>query len=151
MFTPPPVQQPQAQPGLQQLFVIRLRHARAADVAGTVNALYGRASAPGEIGGGQRGTLSNRLRQNIVPPQPSQLPSRLPMGVTAPVGGREAQLAGETTIVPDAGSNSLLVRASASDFELIRAAVQELDVRPLQVLIEVVIAEARRDRRLDSA
>lgn len=148
-FTPPPVQQPQSQPGAQQLFVIKLRHARAADVAQTVNALYGRASALGEIGGGQRGTLSNALRQNIVPPQPTTPPSALPPGIVSPTGNRVAQLAGETTIVPDANSNALLVRASAADFELIRAAVQELDVRPLQVLIEVIIAEVRRDRGLD--
>jgi general secretion pathway protein D len=57
-----------------------------------------------------------------------------------------AMLTGEVTIVPDAGTNSLLIRSSASDFELIQAAVQQLDVRPLQVLIQVLIAEVRRDR-----
>ena len=55
-------------------------------------------------------------------------------------------LTGDVTIVPDPRSNSLLIRASSSDFELINAAVDVLDVRPLQVLIEVLIAEARRDR-----
>jgi general secretion pathway protein D len=39
-----------------------------------------------------------------------------------------------------------LVRASQNDFELIQAAVEILDIRPLQVLIEVMIAEVRRDR-----
>jgi general secretion pathway protein D len=57
------------------------------------------------------------------------------------VAGKSAAFTGETTIVPDAGTNSLLVRANANDFELIQAAVKQLDVRPLQVLIEVVIAE----------
>ncbi len=38
------------------------------------------------------------------------------------------------------------MRASQSDFDLVRAAVSELDIRPLQVLIEVMIVEARRDR-----
>ena len=40
------------------------------------------------------------------------------------------------------------MRALPADFELINAAVAQLDVRPLQVLIEVVIAEVRRDRSL---
>jgi type II secretory pathway component GspD/PulD (secretin) len=48
------------------LFVIRLRHARAADVAATVNALYGRASALGERGAPP--TLNEELRENRIPP-----------------------------------------------------------------------------------
>jgi len=40
----------------------------------------------------------------------------------------------------------LLVRASEQDFDVIRDAVDQLDIRPLQVLIEVLIVEARHDR-----
>ena len=50
-------------------------------------------------------------------------------------------------IVPDARTNSLLIRASQADYETIRQAILQLDVRPLQVLIEVLIAEVRRDRQ----
>jgi general secretion pathway protein D len=121
-----------------ELFVIRLRHARASDVAATINALYGRAGAVGEIGA-RPATLRDELRQQQLPP----LGSAHPQQVSA---GRAAQLEGEVTIVPDQGTNSLLVRASRQDFELIEAAVEQVDVRPLQVLIEVLIAEVRRDR-----
>jgi general secretion pathway protein D len=130
--------------GAIELFVIRLRHVRAADVAATVNALYGRASALGELtSGGRGGTLDESLRQNVVPPQTSGIAPLAPAGS---VSSRPATLTGEVTIVPDPGSNSLLIRAGRTDFELIQTAVQQLDVRPLQVLIEVVIAEVRRDR-----
>lgn len=136
---PPAPQQPARPPaGQPAVFVIRLRHARAADVAATVNALYGRAGALGERG--TPPTLNEELRENRIPPA----------GIEPPVGGilpgRAAQLTGEVTIVPDPGTNSLLIRASQEDFELIQAAVREVDVRPLQVLIEVVIAEVRKDR-----
>jgi general secretion pathway protein D len=57
-------------------------------------------------------------------------------------------LSGELTIVADSRGNSLLVRANAQDIELIRAVVDALDVRPLQVLIEVMVAEVRRDRSI---
>jgi general secretion pathway protein D len=128
-----------------ELFVIHLRHAKAAEVAATVNALYGRASALGEIGQRNEPTLSNGLTQNQVPPGAApQIPQAVPG-----VSGQSATLTGETTIVPDARANSLLIRATRSDFALIQAAVNELDVRPLQVLIEVLIAEVRRDRSLD--
>jgi general secretion pathway protein D len=133
-----------------QLYVIRLRHARAADVAATVNALYGRVSALGESAvGGARGagpTLAQELQQNVLPPQASaSLAPPAPQAVSG-TGGRAAVLSGETTIVPDPGTNALFIRASRPDFDLIQAAVKELDIRPLQVLIEVIIAEVRRDR-----
>jgi general secretion pathway protein D len=127
--------------GPPALFVIRLRHARAPDVAATVNALYGRASALGERGAPP--TLNEELRGNRVPPAGAERPTE------AVLPGRAAQLTGEVTIVPDLGTNSLLIRASQEDFDLIQAAVREVDVRPLQVLIEVVIAEIRKDRSLD--
>lgn len=130
---------PRREAGFPELFVIRLTHARASDVAATVNALYGRAGALGERNGPGE-TLSEQLRQNLVPA------GGAPPQAAAGAAGRVASLQGEVTIVPDAGTNSLLIRASRSDFELIRAAVQEVDVRPLQVLIEVTIAELRRDR-----
>jgi general secretion pathway protein D len=57
----------------------------------------------------------------------------------------QAELQAPVTIIPDASTNSLLIRATEQDFELIRQAVEQMDVRPLQVLIEVVIAEIRRD------
>jgi general secretion pathway protein D len=127
--------------GAIELFVLRLRHARAADVAATVNALYGRGGALGELGE-RPPTLRDELRGHQVPP----LGAEQQGGAPAVTGGRTAALAGDVTIVPDPGTNSLLIRASREDFELIEAAVAELDVRPLQVLIEVLIAEVRRDR-----
>lgn len=123
-----------------ELFVIPLRHARAVEVAATVNSLYGRTSALGEQGEGAR-TLSEDLRnrQVTVPPAPGV---QLAPGAVTP----NATFAGDVTIVPDARANTLLVRASPSDFGLIQAAVKAIDVRPLQVLIEVLVAEIRTDR-----
>jgi general secretion pathway protein D len=126
--------------GAVQLFAIHLRHARAADVAVTVNALYGRASAVGEIGASPQ-TLDAQLKQNLIPSGQVSTPA----AVTS-LAGRVAVLSGDVTIVPDPRSNSLLIRATQSDFELIQAAVDVLDIRPLQVLIEVMIAEVRRSR-----
>lgn len=135
--------------GDPRLYVIRLSHARAADVAATVNALYGRASAFGELGSGSPMTLSDQLALNrqssfAAVAAPPQMP-----GVPAPVVGRPATLSGETTIVSDASTNSLLIRANPGDYELIAAAVKELDVRPLEALIEVIVAEVQRDRALE--
>lgn len=124
-----------------QLFVIRLHHARAADVAATVNALYGKASALGEPGSGQPATLSQQLEANHVPSSGAPPPEASSPAVVS----HSATFSGDVTIVPDARSNSLLIRASQHDYALIQAAVDQLDTRPLQVLIEVVIAEVQRN------
>jgi general secretion pathway protein D len=128
-----------------EVFVIRLKHAKAADVSSTVSALFGRASALGELGA-RPPTLSRELLTQQVPPG---IPGAPPNPAVPPsVSGttRSAAFAGEVTIVPDPRANSLLIRASRQDFTLIEAAVQQIDVRPLQVLIEVLIAELRKDR-----
>ena len=129
-----------------QLFVIRLKHARASDVAATVNLLFG---AGGEFSGRaglSTGTLSDELRRNVVPsggaaPPPTVGAAATPGGVTRP-----ATLSGPVTIVPDELTNSLLIRASQVDYDVLRQGVEQLDIRPLQVLIEVMIVEARHDR-----
>jgi general secretion pathway protein D len=121
------------------LHVIRLKHARAADVAATINLLFG-GSGAFTGGSGMGGTLSDELRGQLVPPaRPDQ-----PAGQHA--GGGGAAFAGDVTIVPDELTNSLLVRATEEDFATLLAAVEQVDIRPLQVLIEVLIVEARRDR-----
>jgi general secretion pathway protein D len=137
----PPVRQ---DTGVVQLFVIRLRHARASDVAATVNLLFG---AGGEFSGRAglaTGTLSDELRRNVVPQvgAPSgQQPSARPPD-------RPSALSGSVTIVPDELTNALLIRASQGDYDVLKAAVDQLDIRPLQVLIEMLIVETRHDRSL---
>ena len=129
------------------LTVFRLRHARAADVAGTLSALYG--ASGGDVSGALPGTLSEELRRNLVAPSGAEARAAAARPSPGDTGGlRRAVLEGAVTVVPDPFTNALLIRATLRDAELIRAAVQELDVRPLQVLIEVVVVEARRDRQL---
>ncbi len=132
---------PREEQGAVELFVIRLKHARAADVAATVNLLFGGSGAFSGSAGLSTGTLSDELRRQQVPPQ----------GATPAPGGAEparrpANLSGDVTIVPDELTNALLIRCTPADFEVLKAAVDQLDIRPLQVLIEVLIIEARHDR-----
>src|SRR5207247_8206475 len=87
-----------------QLFVIRLKHARASDVAATVNLLFG---AGGEFSGrtgSAAATLSDELRRNVVPPAGAPPPG--PSAPAAAPGTKPAALAGPVTIVPDELTNS---------------------------------------------
>jgi general secretion pathway protein D len=138
---PAPRTQAQQQ-AVPELFMISLKHARAADIAMTINALYGREPSFGAFPG-RPSTLSDELRANQVPPTGPPPPQAVPG-----TAGRSAALTGDLTIVPDNRANTLVVRANRTDFDLINALVQQLDVRPLQTLIEVLVAEVRRDRSL---
>lgn len=49
----------------------------------------------------------------------------------------------ELLIIADAGTNSLIIKATEPDYFRIKAIVEELDSTPQQVLIEVIIAEVK--------
>ena len=98
----PPTAEAGSTPAPIQLYVLHLRHAKATDVAATVNSLYGRSSARGEVGA-NKPTLDQALRQNLVPPVDSSVPA--PM---RPVTQLVAELSGDVTIIPDPRTNNLL-------------------------------------------
>jgi general secretion pathway protein D len=123
--------------GSTQLFVIHLKHANAADVAATVNMLYG-GSGSFSGAGLSTGTLSDELRRTSA--------ATMSGGSAAAPNNQQALPAGGAVIVPDARTNSLLIRTTEANFALLQEAVAQLDTRPLQVLIEVLIVEARRDK-----
>lgn len=123
--------------GTPELSVIALKHARASDVASTINSLFPRGAASVAQQGSSRlpgFTDDVRLGQAGQQEQP----------VTN--GARSASLTGELTIVPEPKTNSLITRANRQDFELVQSIIKQIDVRPAQALIEVLIVEARRDR-----
>jgi type II secretory pathway component GspD/PulD (secretin) len=64
-------------------------------------------------------------------------------------GGALSNTAGDIRIIAEESSNSLLIRANAEDWALVQQIVQGVDLRPLQVLIEVTIAEVQRRRDLN--
>ncbi len=129
-----------------QLFVYRLKHAKAARLAATLQSLYGgRAADPNAYGLSSR-PLSDQLRATQIPPLNIDT-----IGRSAPTAAvvLPGSVQGEVQIVPDETTNSLLIRAQTADYETIRQAIDALDLRPLQVLIEVLIAEVRHSTTFD--
>jgi general secretion pathway protein D len=129
-----------------RLYVHHLKHARAARMAATLQAIFGgSATGVAPVEGLSQIPLSERLRGQAIAPAGDSAVSVAPPAPAAARGVQplQAQLRGNIQIVPDETTNALLVRALPSDWETIRAAVEAMDLRPLQVLIEVVIAELR--------
>jgi general secretion pathway protein D len=132
-------------PDARALYIYRLNHARAPVLAQTLQTLFGGPIIAGAAQAG-RTTMTQQLRAMEM--QMQQRPGQGPVIITQPTVAR-AELEANITIVPDEVTNSLLVRATPADWQIVQQALQALDLRPLQVVIEVVIAEVRRNNELD--
>ncbi|MEP6999050.1 MAG: secretin N-terminal domain-containing protein [bacterium] len=132
-----------------QLFVYRLKHARAPRLASTLQALYGaRAGDLSSSSGLSDRQLTEQLRSTRVPMLNIDTIGRGAASSPA-LAAVLGNVVGEVQIVPDETTNSLLIRAQAADYPTIRQAIDLLDIRPLQVFIEVLIAEVRRTQSFD--
>ncbi|MEO5814685.1 MAG: secretin N-terminal domain-containing protein [Gemmatimonadaceae bacterium] len=135
-----------------QLYVYRLKHARAPRLAATLQTLFGgrypESSYASSSSMNDR-QLSDALRATRIAPLNLDTLGR---GANAAALGASNVIvapAADVQIVPDETTNSLLIRAQPSDYASIRQAIDALDLRPLQVFIEVLIAEVRRTTSLD--
>jgi general secretion pathway protein D len=138
-------------------YVIPLKYAAAEDLAAALGRVYG-----SSVSGGASATLDDRsLSRNLdafrqreatafqmrrdtpITPPPVSTPA-ISNPSTDPSAGNAANsgnLIGQTTIVADPASNSLVIRTVPPNYSLLRETVEALDTRPPQVLFEVLVAE----------
>jgi general secretion pathway protein D len=147
-------------------YVYPLKHASAPELAGTLGQLFGAtAAAPGErtrVKALEDRSLSSELqifrrreaqafqeRAQMQPPAPAPQPVAPPAAREDSVAaGAETAggLVGQTIIVPDQATNALVIRTAPPNFPVLQETIDQLDVRPPQVLLEVLIAEVELDR-----
>jgi general secretion pathway protein D len=147
-------------------YVYPLKHASAPELAGTLGQLFGAtAAAPGErtrVKALEDRSLSSELqifrrreaqafqeRAQMQPPAPAPQPVAPPAaGEDSVHAGPESAggLVGQTIIVPDQATNALVIRTAPPNFPVLQETIDQLDVRPPQVLLEVLIAEVELDR-----
>jgi len=138
---------PGAERGDVRLYVYRLKHVRAARLAATLQSIFGGSTRNASAPGLSTRPLSERLQQQrlaILAPDTAarDLAARDTLGL-------RAELSGPVQVVPDETTNALLVRALPADWIVVQEAIAAMDLRPLQVMIEVLIAEVRQSRDLD--
>ena len=145
-------------------YVYPLRHASAAELAATLSQLFGSGTA-GPTDRTRVQALENRglsrelesfrrreqeaLQQRRQTPIPTLAPPPAPPAPAAPPDQRaatDAGLVGPTSIIPDQATNSLVIRTAPPNFPVLQETIDQLDVRPAQVLLEVLIAEVLLDR-----
>lgn len=119
-----------------------------ADVSVAVEMPVVRGGAAANVGGGGRGGRGGGAAAALG----AQVAERIAAVTQALQGQQRAALssqASEIRIVAEESSNSLLVRATEQDYGLIQQILSTVDLRPLQVLIEVTIAEVTRSNDLN--
>jgi general secretion pathway protein D len=148
----------------QRTYVVQLRHATASELAMTLSQVYGLqlATTPerprvqslsdrslsSSLQGFRQRDLS-ALEQRRSQPDPLAQLTAIPTTVAAdgesslPSG--EASTTGATMIVADQATNALVIRTEPVNFPILRQTIEELDVRPPQVLLEVQVAEVTLD------
>lgn len=147
---------PTKRDNIQRIFVYFVENAKAAELANTLNTLYGRrdlvrGAAPGARPGqpGARPAPAASTPPVAVPGQPpSPAPGQPPPSGAASPPGAEAEageVVGEVTIVSDETTNALIIKTSPRNYEIIEATIKQLDIIPKQVLIELMLARISLD------
>jgi general secretion pathway protein D len=144
-----------------QTYVYRVQNGRAADLAGILSETFGVTTAtvrpsallapglePAAIGssGFALGALGAGEESGVETGRPPRATRSSVGGPSAGIESRtpaalESAFDGEVRIIADETTNSLVIRASPRAYNEIQSALRELDVVPLQVLIEATIAE----------
>ena len=137
----------QGEDGLRT-YVIKLRYANSDDLAGVLGQLYG-----ATVAGPRRSSLDDqalsrstsafreresdtmRQRRDLQPTAASAAPTN------RDTSRGPGSLVGQTVVVSSPPSNSLVIRTAPSNIALLRETIDSLDRRPVQVLMEVTVAE----------
>jgi general secretion pathway protein D len=132
----------------ERLFVYRVRHGDAENLADTLSQLFGgeasqRTSSVGGVAPGLGGSSIGSTGDSDTTGGLGGTDGGGVGGQSAPrrSSSREIELSSAVSIVADATNNSLMVRASPRDYKKILDALKQLDILPLQVLVEATIVE----------
>lgn len=141
----------------RRIFVYRVQHGRAVDLAKVLSRVLGRSTAPSGPSAGDTAPLpsqdlpgnGSRFGQDQArysPPAANDLP-------VAPVAagydaGFNLDGLGEIKITADETNNSLVILAAPRDYSVVEAALLKLDIMPLQVLLEAVVVEVSLNNTL---
>lgn len=132
--------------GGSRFYVYQVRNGKAENLAQLVGDLFSSrrttTSAP-TLAPGARPTeiRSTPFGQPQTPPQTTTTTVTPPAAAAFQIPGSTGSTTGEVRVIADKDTNSLLILASPSDYEVIESALRKLDVVPRQVLVEVALVE----------
>jgi general secretion pathway protein D len=124
----------------ERLFVYRVKYGSAEEMAQTLSGLFGKGgvTTTGKVGG-----VAPGLRPASMESGGGSKEGGLPTQKTSTTGpvSSQLELSSPVSIVADTVNNALLVRSTPRDYKLILDAIKQIDLVPLQVLVEATIVE----------
>jgi general secretion pathway protein D len=131
----------------RRLFVYRVQNGKAAELAEVLNQLF---EDEEETDGLPRPRLAPGLAPVTARSTPAEGEETAPPPAAAATGeGLALPTASKVRIIADEPNNALLVLASAQEYRQVLDAMKQLDVVPMQVLIDVTIAEVTLSDNLE--
>ncbi len=143
----------ESQQQVEQLFMYRVKNLPALELAETLSQVFEEQeeTVPPGLQAGDDGlsTIERQLNLNLVDnsgdPNGEAAPATLvatepapsPEGAALPAVSADLRI----RIVADEATNSLLIRATARDYRQLLTTISQLDVAPLQVMVNAVIAQ----------
>jgi general secretion pathway protein D len=131
----------------RRLFIYRVQNGRAADLAEVLNQLF-ESERQGEGGRVNLAPGLQPVTTRSVPDTEVEAPVQAPAPVN-PAEGFAISPEARVRVIADEPNNALLILASAQEYRQILTALGQLDAVPLQVLIEVTIAEVSLTNNLE--
>ncbi|MGB4499164.1 MAG: type II secretion system secretin GspD [Methylococcaceae bacterium] len=130
--------------------VYKVQHVDAVELANTLNDIFGNGSgssrrekSPKLAGGKKSSTLTNKTdktdKSSTSDAQKNTNTQRSTS--SSSTGDAKVSNVGDVRIIADESNNSLIIVATAQEYEIIRPIVNQLDVMPLQVLVDATIVE----------
>ena len=130
--------------------VYKVQHVDAVELANTLNDIFGNGSSSSTSSSRRDKSpkLANDKKAGELTNKSSDSKSSFDTKKNTPPrsvssGNSDAKVAnvGDVRIVADEANNSLIIVATAQEYEIIRPIVNQLDVMPLQVLVDATIVE----------
>jgi general secretion pathway protein D len=147
----------------RRVYVYYVQNSRAEELAAVLGQIFDLSPASASAGpevelapGLSQATLSSPPTQPATGEAPAEgeAPAAYASGQEQGVRSRDAGLgvliaeSGDVRIIPDERNNALVILATPSEYRMIEATLERLDIVPLQVMIEATIAEVTLDDEL---
>lgn len=128
-----------------RFFVYQVRNGKAENLATLIADLFSTrrttTTAPSLAPGSRPTELRSAPFGQAQPPASTTTTTTAPASATFSMPGAGGSTSSEVRVIADKDTNSLLILATPSDYDVIESAIRKLDVIPRQVLVEVMLAE----------
>jgi len=120
------------------VIVYRAQHVDAAELAATLNDIFsnsGQSSRPASVAAGKKTVeITNKAKTALKTPAKTKKTRKnnTPMSIAD---------VGEINIIADEVNNAVIIVATAQDYAVVQQVIKQLDVMPLQVLIDATIVD----------